>query len=586
MIVTVSLRKMIVASALLSLLLVFSVSPQANGAVTKSEWEGTGLDFGFLEERVNTHSCSQTTERFLACVAAVQSLLDFSPGKLQLAHAAWLADSGDRNVRRHRFGELVVLETTKAEQAKHANILEQISAQRQRILVWQRHCRTEGVPEADFTRMLAWTRKELITENRAEEQAAAAINAYLGVEDAHARIVPAVTHADSGYPRSASLGGNQTGQSYSGIGASVQSIAGHIMITRVLPEGPAAAAGLQASDVLLAVDGKSVVGTPVPEVVAALRGASGTAVSLRVKSQERVHKMRVRRSTVEVKNVSSSASEHRGRSLGYLHIDGFVSGSTCSDARRELRLLAESGVDGLVLDLRDNMGGKIDQAVCVADLLLEPRLPVMEIRSTRQNRHADTLYSRQPAMTRMPVVTLVNAGTASASEALAGALQDHGRSLTVGERTFGKGTIQRVRPWNNSGSVMLFFTTARMFTPSGRTAQLTGLEPDLEVQARQDDQTGRRMVLREEDLFPTALSAKAAQTMPVHSRVSRSVRECLQKQGQEKKRWFWQKPYEITADYQLDKGYGLLHCLTETGDAVPRERNRLADGSVYPRTSN
>jgi carboxyl-terminal processing protease len=586
MIVSVSLRNIKVASVLLSLLLVTSIRLQANGTVTNSEWEGTGLGFGFLEERVNTHSCSQKTERFLACIAAVQSLLDLSPGELQLTHAEWLTDSGDRNALRHRFGDLVVLETTKAEQAKHANILELISAQRQRILVWQRHCRTEGVPQADFTRLLAWARKDLITTNRAEEQAAAAINAYLGVEDAHARIVPAVTYADAGYPRSASVGRNQTGQSYSGIGASVQSIAGHIMITRVLPEGPAAAAGLQASDVLLAIDGKSIAGRTVPEVVAALRGASGTAVSLRVKRQERVHKMRVRRAAVEVKNVSSSVIVHRDRSLGYLHIDGFVSGSTCAETRRELRDLIDSGVDGLVLDLRDNMGGKIDQAVCVADLFLEPRQLVMEIRSTHQNGHADTLYSLQPAMTRMPVVTLVNAGTASASEALAGALQDHGRSLTVGERTFGKGTIQRVRPWNDSGSVMLFFTTARMFTPSGRTAQLTGLEPDLDVQARPDDQPGRRMVLREEDLFPTALSAKTAQTIPVHSRVSEGVRECLEKQGQEKKRWFWQKPFEITADYQLDKGYGLLHCLTETDDAVPQERNRLADGSVYPRTSN
>jgi C-terminal processing protease CtpA/Prc len=189
-------------------------------------------------------------------------------------------------------------------------------------------------------------------------------------------------------------------------------------------------------------------------------------------------------------------------------------------------------------------------------------------------------------MTRMPVVTLVNAGTASASEALAGALQDHGRSLIVGERTFGKGTIQRVRPWNGSGSVMLFFTTARMFTPSGRTAQLAGLEPDLEVQARPDDKQGRRIVLREEDLFPTALSAKATQTMPVNSRVSPGVGECLQKQGQKKKRWFWQKPFEITGDYQLDKGYELLHCLTQTGDAAPRGSDRLADGSIYPRVSN
>lgn len=586
MIVSVSLRKMMVASALVSLLLVTSVCLHASGAVTKSEWEGTGLGFGFLEERVNTHSCRQTTERFLACVAAAQSLLDSSPIELQLAHAAWLTDSGKGHALRHRFGDLVVLEVTQDEGANHANILEQISAQRQRILVWQRFCRTEGVPEADFTRLLAWARKELITEKRAEEQTAAAINAYLGIEDAHARIVPALTQADAAYPRSASVGHNQTGQNYSGIGASVQSIVGHIMITRVLPEGPAAAAGLQASDVLLAVDGKSVAGRPVPEVVAALRGTPGTAVSLRVKSQERVHRMRMRRATVEVKNVSSSVIEYQGRSLGYLHIDGFVSGSTCAETRRELRVLVDSDVDGLVLDLRDNMGGKIDQAVCVADLFLEPRQLVMEIRSTHQNGHSDKLYSRQPALTWVPVVTLVNAGTASASEALTGALQDHGRSLILGERTFGKGTIQRVRPWNDSGSVMMFFTTARMFTPSGRTAQLAGLEPDLQVQARRDDEPGRRMVLREEDLFPTALPAKAVPTGPVHSRFPPGVSECLQKQGQEKKRWFWQKPLEITGNYQLDKGYKLLHCLTETGDAMPQGGNRLADGSVYPRASN
>jgi hypothetical protein len=133
---------------------------------------------------------------------------------------------------------------------------------------------------------------------------------------------------------------------------------------------------------------------------------------------------------------------------------------------------------------------------------------------------------------------------------------------------------------------MMFFTTARMFTPSGRTAQLAGLEPDLQVQARRDDEPGRRMVLREEDLFPTALPANAVPTGPVHSRFPPGVSECLEVQGKEKKRWFWQKPLEITGNYQLDKGYKLLHCLTETGDAVPQWGNRLADGSVYPRASN
>ena len=242
-----------------------------------------------------------------------------------------------------------------------------------------------------------------------------------------------------------------------------------------------------------------------------------------------------------------------------------------------------SDVDGLVLDLRDDMGGKIDQAACVADLLLEPRAPVLEIRSTRQEGHTDTLYSRQPAMTQVPVVTLVNAGMASASEALAGALQDHGRSLIVGERTFGKGTIQQIRPWNDSGSVMMFFTTARMFTPSGRTAQLVGIEPDLELLARPDDQPGRRTILREEDLFPTALATKSAQSGPVPSRFTAGMSACLEKTGQVKRRWFWQQPVEITGDYRLDKGYELLHCLTETDDAMPRGQ---ADGRGSPRGFN
>ena len=586
MMVSVSFLKMVVTSALLCLLFITGGYLHAGERDAKSEWEGTGLGFGFLEKRINTYACRQTTERFLACVAATQSLLDTSLRELQLVHAAWLTDRRKASRPQHRFGDLVVVEKAQDERATHANILELISAKRQRILVWQQLCRKQGVPEADFTRLLAWVRKELNTEERAEDYAAAAINAYLGIEDAHARIVPALTQADMAYPRSASVGRNQTGQSYSGIGASVQSIVGNIMITRVLPEGPAYAAGLQASDVLMAVDGQSVAGKSVPEVVAALRGAAGTVVSLRIKSQERVHQMRVRRATVEVTNVSSSVLEHRGRSLGYLHIDGFISGSTCADTRRELRGLVKSDVNGLVLDLRDNMGGKIDQAVCVADLLLEPRAPVLEIRSTRQKGHTDTLYSRQPAMTQVPVVTLVNAGTASASEALAGALQDHGRSLIVGERTFGKGTIQQIRPWNDSGSVMMFFTTARMFTPSGRTAQLVGIEPDLELQARPDDQPDRLTILREEDLFPTSLPTKAAPSGPVQSRVTAGMSECLEKTGQVKRRWFWQQPVEITGDYRLDKGYELLHCLKESDDAMPQEGKRLADGRGSPRGFN
>ncbi len=534
----------------------------------ESPWKGAGLEFSMLEERVNTPSCLQTPTRFLACIAAVQTLLDTSPRALQLVHASWLSNSDAAYRGKRRFGEVVVAE---AAQKAHANVLDEIRARRKRILDWQAIYLNSALLQADFTGLLEWARKELIGPGEEEHYTATAINGYLGVEDAHAQIVPAPVPADAASRRAAGgLPENNT-HSYTGIGASLHALAGSSIIMGIVPESPAAAAGVMASDVVLAVDGQPVAGKSVPEVVAMLRGAEGTEVSLRLQRQKRVYETRLRRSTVNIRNVSSSVLDDRDRSRGYLRIVSFNSETTCADTRRELHALVNSGVEGILLDLRDNSGGLVDQAVCVADLFFEPRVLVLEIRSTQHRGQSTPLYSRQPAMTLVPLVTLVNAATGSASEALAGALQDHGRSLIIGERTFGKGTIQTLRPWNDSGSIMLFSTTARMYTPAGRTAQLAGIEPDLRVTAQDSDPQPGRTILREEDLFPTALPSSGTRPGRRPYRHLAGIEACLESKGLAGSRRSQRLPSSAVRDYPRAVGYDVLHCLDTVGNGQPED---------------
>jgi hypothetical protein len=218
MMISVLFRSRPLSSAFVWLMFIVGGPAQAREMPPESPWRGSGLDFSFIEEKVDTHSCQRAPERFLACIAAVQSLLDTSPRALQLAHVDWLVDGGVRGRLKRRFGDVVVIDSGAGDEPEHANILDEISAKRRRILAWQRSYRQAGAPEADFTRLLKWTRRELIREGQLEEYAAAAINGYLGIEDAHARIVPAAApRSGAAYSRSAAVAQSETELSYSGI---------------------------------------------------------------------------------------------------------------------------------------------------------------------------------------------------------------------------------------------------------------------------------------------------------------------------------------------------------------------------------
>lgn len=268
-----------------------------------------------------------------------------------------------------------------------------------------------------------------------------------------------------------------TSGAYDGIGVEVQQLAdGKVKVIAPIDDTPAARAGVKAGDLIIAVDGKPL--TPASaEGQGPLRGEPGSTVKLTIAREGEAGPLQisVTRGTIKITSV-------RGRMLepgyAYIRISAFQA-DTAADFESTLeRLQAGSGdrLRGLVLDLRSNPGGLLTTAVQIADDLLEEG----GIVSTRgRSPLSDAQFSAAPGdlMHGAPVAVLVDAGSASASEVLAGALHDNGRARIVGSRTFGKGSVQTLLPLDNGDSVKL--TTARYYTPSGRSIQARGIEPDV-----------------------------------------------------------------------------------------------------------
>ena len=267
-----------------------------------------------------------------------------------------------------------------------------------------------------------------------------------------------------------------TSGAYDGIGVEVLQLPdGKVKVIAPIDDTPAAKAGIRAGDTIVAVDGRPLTAKDA-EGHGPLRGPPGTSAVLTVLREGEAEPLEitVRRETIRVASVRSRMLEP---GYGYVRISQFQVETAEEFATQLGRLQAEAGgrLKGLVIDLRSNPGGLLTSAVRVADDLLDSG----RIVSTRgRNRVNDTEFSATPGdlMQGAPVVVIIDAGSASASEVLAGALRDNGRARIVGSRSFGKGSVQTVMPLGNGDAVKL--TTARYYTPSGRSIQARGIDPD------------------------------------------------------------------------------------------------------------
>lgn len=268
-----------------------------------------------------------------------------------------------------------------------------------------------------------------------------------------------------------------TSGSYTGIGIEVSEVDGAIEVVTPMAGSPAARSGIRSGDQIVAVDGVRVEPDNLSETIDRMRGSRGSRISVTVLRDGDVILHEMRRELIRVASVHEELLEP---ALGYVRLNQF-SESTARELSRSIDTLQEQQggmLSGLVLDLRNNPGGVLEAAVDVADLFLDSGIIVTadgrspEARFTRSAHRGDILDGAE-------LIVLVNKGSASASEIVAGALQDHGRALIVGTSTFGKGLVQTVMPLSRGRAIKL--TTSRYYTPSGDSIHETGIAPDVFV---------------------------------------------------------------------------------------------------------
>ncbi|MCS6818002.1 MAG: S41 family peptidase [Blastocatellia bacterium] len=253
-----------------------------------------------------------------------------------------------------------------------------------------------------------------------------------------------------------------------GIGVTINQRRGRVYVISVTPGTPADRAGLRYGDAILAVDGRSAEGWSTQEVARRVRGERGTTVELTVERAGEATPLtfRIARAPIPLPTIRTAFVIRPG--VGYLGLTGGFQSTTTEELDEQLRRLKAQGVKALLLDLRGNPGGLLDQAVGVASRFLRPGETVVRIRGRTRERHFKAESERTEDM---PMVVLINRASASASEIVAGALQDHDRALIVGETSFGKGLVQTVIPLLRGTAGALTLSTARYYTPSGRLIQ-------------------------------------------------------------------------------------------------------------------
>ncbi len=267
-----------------------------------------------------------------------------------------------------------------------------------------------------------------------------------------------------------------TGQ-FGGLGIEVGMENGFVKVISPIDDTPASRAGVQASDLIIKLDDKSVKGMTLNEAVKVMRGKPNTAIDLTIvrEGEPKPLVITITREIIRVKSVKNRMLEP---GYGYVRITNFQSRTTTDLLKAISDLQKEERLKGMVLDLRNNPGGVLNGAVGVSDAFIDNGLIVYTEGRLDDSSHR-YLATPGDSLNGAPLVVLVNGGSASASEIVAGAIQDHKRGIILGTKSFGKGSVQTIQELRNGSAVKL--TTARYFTPNGRSIQATGIEPDIKL---------------------------------------------------------------------------------------------------------
>jgi len=296
----------------------------------------------------------------------------------------------------------------------------------------------------------------------------------------------------------------KTKGTFGGLGIEITMEDGFVKVVSPIDDTPAANAGMKSGDLIIGIDGESIKGLTINEAVSKLRGPVNSKVTITVvRDKEDPFEIEIVRDVIKIRSVKHEVINE----IGYVRLTTFSDTTTSGMEKsiNEIRKELGDKFQGLILDLRNNPGGLLNQSISVADSFLDQG----EIVSTQGRKEDDTsrIFAKKgDLIDGKPLIVLINSGSASASEIVAGALKDHGRAIIVGTRSFGKGSVQSIIPLPGNGAMRL--TTARYYTPSGISIQAKGIEPDIKVEAGMTETKEEANQNRREENLRGALDKK------------------------------------------------------------------------------
>ncbi|MGB0906605.1 MAG: S41 family peptidase [Maricaulaceae bacterium] len=348
-----------------------------------------------------------------------------------------------------------------------------------------------------FADVLARVRADYVVDVEDELLIEDAINGMLQSLDPH-----------SSYMNADAFRNMQVGSSgeYGGLGMEVTSENGYVKVVAPIDNTPASRAGIQPGDYLTEIDGESIVGLTLSEAVDQMRGKAGAPITVTVIRKDEDEPMQISMVREIIPRGQTTYEIKDG--IGYIRIPQFneKSSSTLKEAIAGMKTEMGRNIPGVILDLRRNPGGLLDQSIKVSSAFLDGG-EVVSTRGRRDSDHDSYNAKKGELLRGVPVIVLINNASASASEIVAGAIQDRGRGLVIGLTSFGKGSVQSVIPLRGGRDGALRLTTQRYYTPSGRSIQGTGIDPDIAISNEPEDEKAK--LFREADL-PNAIENEDA----------------------------------------------------------------------------
>ena len=351
------------------------------------------------------------------------------------------------------------------------------------------HSIDKDINEYDYLKFLGESIEKIKTDYVEhvdnKEIVESAINGILSSLDPHSSFLNAKSLEDMKV---------QTKGEFGGLGIEVTMENGFVKVISPIDNTPAYKAGIKAGDYITHLDKKSVIGLSLNEAVSKMRGAVGSKLEVTVGRKDmEPFDVTIKRDVIKITSIRSRLE----KDVGYVRITTFSEQTRKSATEAIKKLKKNKNLKGYVLDLRNNPGGLLEQAVAISNLFLEKG----EIVSTRgRDLENPEIYKAKPGdiIKGLPLVVLINSGSASASEIVAGALQDHKRAIILGTKSFGKGSVQTIIPVHPFGALRM--TTAKYFTPSGKSIQKKGIVPDIVVEQAKVEKIDKRNANRESDL--------------------------------------------------------------------------------------